>query len=255
VHPNAEGYFLLSKTWYAALRTIPFPSTSVREGLQTPVTDSLLRAAVSSTPLDAEFGAQIMEKLMHRWPFESGPLLAAGIPQGDNQRIASLFITGTLRWNEAHYEMADAFLTHKKFDEAVKEYEAVSAYYPDDPFALTRMGDMYALLGKNEHAVNALQRALDINETQFLHLKLGVLFATSAAPERALLHLSRAFEIDSRSSARFSRPQFEEAAYYYSVALFRCGRNEEAQQTLALLLQNNPGNEKARQLWNEMKRR
>lgn len=265
VHPTLDGYFLLSETWFKALASIPFASADVRERLQTPVADSVLRVAVGSTALDAEFAAQTMEKLLHRWPFESGTaqrvalpqndIQRIALPQNDIQRVASLFINGTLRWNEAHYELADAYLKNRNIVEAVKEYEAVNAYYPDDPFPLVRMGDMYALLGKNEAAISVLLRVLDGAETQFIHLKLGVIYAKSDAPERALEHLSRAFELDSQSGNRFSQQQFEEGTYWYSFALYNIGKTEDAQQTLTLLLQNNPTHPKARQLLSEINKR
>jgi tetratricopeptide (TPR) repeat protein len=255
VHPTADGYFLLSETWFTAMASIPFASATVREQIRVPISDSVLRAAVRSTPLDAEFAAQIMENLLHRWPFESVVQQAPASTVTDVQRTASLFVHATLRWNEAHYEMADAYLKEKKYSDAVKEYEAVHAYYPDDPFPLTRMGDMYALLGKNDLAADALLQVLDGAETPFIHLKLGVLYAQADLPERALGHLSRAFELDAQSAAHFSPAQFEEGTYYYSLALFKTGQTEEARQTLSMLLENDPDNAKARQLLTKIAKR
>jgi tetratricopeptide (TPR) repeat protein len=257
VHPTLDGYVLLARSWYAAMSSVPFSSAFICEHLQKQISDSLLRATVHCTALDAEFGAQTMERLLHRWPFS--PDAVPETPQGDLQRAARLFIDGSLRWNEAHYEMADAYLKEHKIAEAAREFEAVNTYYPDDPFPLMRMGDMYALLGKNDLATDALLRVLGISETQFIHLKLGVLYlqpgARSDAPERALTHLSRAFEIDEHATSHFSRAQFAEAAYSYSLALFRLGRTEEAKQTLSMLLQNDPANAKARRLFKEMETR
>jgi tetratricopeptide (TPR) repeat protein len=254
VHPTHDGYFLLSAAWFKALASIRFSSVTIRDGLQTQIPDSLVRAAVRTTALDEAFGAQTMEKLLHRWPFEAGGVQAPAA-QTDLQRAASLFINSTLRWSEAHYEYADALLKRGDRAGALREYEAVNTYYPDDVFPLTRMGDMYALLGEKDLAADAFERVLTAAETHFIHLKLGVLYAQSASPDRALAHLSRAFELDAQSSSHFSRQQFEEGTYYYSLALYTDGRLDEAKQTLSLLLQNDPTDLKARRLWKEITQR
>jgi len=254
VHPTVDGYFLLSHAWRTAMASLSFASSDVNAALRSQWPDSAIRAAVKYTQLDAEFGAQTMEKLLRRWPFPADERTSVPVPQNDIQRAAALFIAGTLRWSESHYELADAYLKQKKSADALREYEAVNAYAPEDPFPLTRMGDMYALLGKRDLAVDALIRVLEVAETPFVHMKLGALFAESPTPERALTHLSRAFDLDAHSTPHFSARQFSEATYYYSLALFRTGKTEEAKQTLAILLQNEPENARARTLWEAMRK-
>jgi tetratricopeptide (TPR) repeat protein len=250
VHPTLDGYELLSQTWFKAMRSIPFQLADVNEKLRAALSDSLLRASVGSTELDAEFGAQTMRKLLHRWPFVSaGGDQETELPHDPIGRAAALFINGTLRWNESHYELADAYLKDKQYARALREYKAVNSYYPDDAFPLMRMGDMYALLENNESAAGALLRVLEITENQFIHLKLGVLYAKSGRPDLSLVHLSSAFELDSHSASHFSRTQFEEATYYYAFALFKSGKIEEAKQTLSMLMENDPANARSAQLW------
>jgi tetratricopeptide (TPR) repeat protein len=128
----------------------------------------------------------------------------------------------------------------------------VHAYSPADPFPLVRMGDMHALLGHPGEAVGAFLLALERSETQFVHMKVGVLLAESPEPERALEHLSRAFELDAAAASHFSLRQFSQATYSYALALSRTGKTEEARQTLAVLLQNEPGNADARRLWTKV---
>ncbi|HLP17195.1 MAG TPA: tetratricopeptide repeat protein [Bacteroidota bacterium] len=255
VHPTLDGYMLLSRTWYKAMASVAFRSAGLSARLRTSLSDSTLRSAIGYTELDAEFAAQTMQRLLNRWPFTAAAGSDAIVPRNDVERVASLFNNGTLRWNESHYELADAFLKEKNLAAAAREYEAVHAFDPDDPFPLTRMGDMYALMEKQDKAVEAFTRVLEITESQFVHLKLGVTLAKSGASEQALVHLNRAFELESGSTSHFSRAQFGEATYFYALSLFRTGRVDEARQTLSVLVENEPGNEKAVRLLTEIKRR
>jgi tetratricopeptide (TPR) repeat protein len=176
----------------------------------------------------------------------------ASLPRDETERVASLFVSGKLRWNETHYEMADALLKKGNVEKAAREYEAVHAFYPDDPFPLTRIGDLFTAMERFAAASKAYRLSLAQSENQLVRLKLGILFLRLGDPENALENLSRSLENDPRSTARLTATQREEAAFYSALALYQTGNREESQRLLEQVLRQNPENRKAERLLREI---
>ncbi|MCX6135946.1 MAG: tetratricopeptide repeat protein [Ignavibacteriales bacterium] len=252
VHPRHYGYILLSQVWFQSLMKMTNESQSGRNDAAP--SDSAFYRSPKMTYLDEAFGRYKMERLMNRWPFVRAGNGVQQISSNDTTRIVILFLDGTLRWNEAHYEMADVYLKRRDFSSAAKEYEAVSEFYREDPFPLVRGGDMYAVLGQFEKAAEAYERAIAISDNQFLQLRLGVALVTMKKPERALSHLTRSVELDAQAPKKFSRLQKTEAAYYYATALSQLGRKAEAKAVLSMILAQNPGDQRVQKLLRETDR-
>jgi tetratricopeptide (TPR) repeat protein len=252
VHPRLEGYVLLSRTWCQAFGQLSIFSPEDRQKLSQSISDSLLFASVRWTALDEEIGALTMETLLHRWPFTESTSTTETIPADDVQNVAQMFTKRNLRWSEAHYELADANIRKKNLPGALKEFDAVKAMYPNNPFPVMRMGDMYTLLQDYRKAEQEFLTSLSLSEDQFIRFKLGVVYLRAGAPDAALEQLSTAIELNARSRVQFPREQFEDARFYYALALHQSGRNDEALQVLAALLRQNPNAMKATRLAQEI---
>jgi tetratricopeptide (TPR) repeat protein len=252
VHPNLRGYMLLSRTWFDAVMKSRLFSSSGSVGLQPPTSDSLFMATLKITPLDIEIGATTMSVLLHRWPFTVDSLSPKSTPEDAVERVAQMFVNGKLRWNEAHYEMADAYLRKNDLASAVREFESVNALYPDDPFPLMRMGDLYSILRDDRRAELEYRRLLDLGENPVARLKLGVTYLKLNDVEAALQQLSTAIEARDRSSVQFTREQSEDAIFFYALALHKSGKNERALEVLRTLLRLDPSSPKAARLTQEI---
>lgn len=248
VHPRLQGYVLLSQTWCRSLGQLSIFSSEERQKLSQSVSDSLLFASVRWTALDEEIGAVAMTTLLHRWPFTQNTSTTEMVPTNDVERVAQMFAKRTLRWSEAHYELADAYIRKKDLSGAIQEYEAVSAMYPDNPFPLIRMGDLYTLLRDYGKAEQSFLTSLSLSEDQFVRLKLGVVYLRGGAPQAAIEQISKAFDLNARSRVQFPREQYEEAKFYYALALYQSGRSEEALEVLGGILRQNPNAQNAARL-------
>jgi len=240
VHPRLQGYVLLSRTWCQALGQLSIFSPDERQKLSQSISDSLLFASVRWTALDEEIGAVTMETLLHRWPFTETTSTTETIPSDDVQRVAQMFTKRSLRWSEAHYELADTYIRKKDLLGAVKEYYAVSAMYPDNPFPPMRIGDLYTLLRDYGKAEESFLSSLSLAEDQFVRYKLGVLYLRGGVPDAAIEQISKAFDVNAHSRVQFPREEYEEAKFYYALALYQSGRNEESLEALATILRQNP---------------
>jgi tetratricopeptide (TPR) repeat protein len=252
VHPNLRGYVLLSRTWFDALMKSKLFSSSGSERLQPPTPDSLFTATLRITPLDIEIGATTMSVLLHRWPFTGDSLSAKSTPVDEVERVAQVFVNGKLRWNEAHYEMADAYLRKNDLVSAVREFESVNALHPDDPFPLMRMGDLHSILLDDRRAASEYRRLLALGENPVARLKLGVTYLKLNQSEAALQQLSTAIEARDRSSVQLTREQSEDATFFYALACYKLGKNEKALEVLGTLLRLDPNNQKAARLSQEI---
>lgn len=253
VHPRLQGYILLSRVWCDALMKTAVGSRSGRQSISP--SDSMFYHALHLTSLDEAFGRYKMERLMNRWPFVAAGTASSEPPLNDTMRVVKLFLDGKLRWNESHYEMADVYLRTRDFNRAAAEYEAVSEFYREDPFPLMRKGDMYAALERYQDASQAYEHAIVLSDNQFAQLKLGAVLIKMKQPQRALEHLTRSVELDAQASAKFSRPQKGEAAYYYALALSQIGRKAESVEILTMILEQNPNDQRALQLLQEIKKK
>jgi tetratricopeptide (TPR) repeat protein len=252
VHPRLQGYVLLSRTWCQAFGKLSIFSPEDRQKLSQSISDSVLFASVRWTSLDEEIGAVTMKTLLHRWPFTESTSTIETIPANDAQNVALIFTKRSLRWSEAHYELADVYIRKKDLPGALKEFEAVNAMYPNNPFPVVRMGDMYTLLQDYKKAEQEFLTSLSLSEDQFIRFKLAVVYLRAGVPDAAIKQLSTAFDINARSRVQFPPEQYEEAKFYYSLALHQSGRNDEALQTLAAILRQNPNALKATRLAEEI---
>jgi tetratricopeptide (TPR) repeat protein len=253
VHPRLHGYGILAKVWYEALLKTTVGGQSGRR--YTALSDSTVDSALHLTSLDEAFGQYKMERLKNRWPFVGTGNTISDAPLNDTTRVVKLFLDGKLRWNEAHYEMADVYLKKRDFSSAAKEYEAVSEFYREDPFPLMRAGDMHVALKRHAEGVHAYERAIAISDNQFVQLKLGVVLIELQRPQSALEHLMRSVKLDAQASQKFSRAQKSEAAYYYALALSQIGRKTESVQILSMILEQNSNDQRALQLLREIRKK
>jgi tetratricopeptide (TPR) repeat protein len=253
VHPNLHGYMLMAETWFDALMRSALFSSSSHERSPRPLSDSLFVASLKITPLDLEIGAATMSILLQRWPFTDTSLATIPKSADEVQRVAQLFMSRKLRWNEAHFEMAEVYLRRKDFVSAVKEYEAVNALDPDDPFPLMRMGDLYLLLRNEKKAEQAYRELISLGENPVARFKLGVTYLKLERLEAALKQLSTAIEVNDRSSIQLTREEYEEVMLLYASALYKSAKSEDALRVLATLLRLNPGDVSAMRLAQEIR--
>ena len=193
-----------------------------------------------------------MSVLLRRWPFDGNGSPSERIPADEVQRVAQLFVNGKLQWNEAHFEMADAYLKKDDLASAIKEFEAVHALDPYDPFPLMRTGDLYSLLRNDKKAEQAYRDLIALREDPVARLKLGVTYLKLEQPEAALKQILTALEVNDRSRVHLTGEQYENALFYEALAFYRLGKGEDAVRLLATLLRSDPGNARASRLSKEI---
>ncbi len=252
VHPTFTGYVLLAKTWLEGVKRSRALSSDEQQRSQRTIPDSVLVDRLKITALDLEIGSLTMRGLLRRWPFTTEPYSEV-TPQNSVKKVAQSFVQGKLRWNEAHYEMAEAYLNEKDVVNALNEYESVIAFYPADPFPLIRMGDLFSEVQEQEQAATAYVRALTLHENSFVRLKLGIIYLKGQFYDNAIEQLSNAIDSAKLSQVPLTQAQHNDAQFYFAVALFKSGKLDEAETVVTTMLQLDPGNAKAMRLSQEIR--
>ncbi|MEM2169855.1 MAG: tetratricopeptide repeat protein [Candidatus Bathyarchaeia archaeon] len=76
---------------------------------------------------------------------------------------ASLIPTGDWQEAVAHAWLGSTYIACGKVNEALQEFKLAAQLHPADSDNFVRLGDAYRLIGDNEKALEAYQRALSIN--------------------------------------------------------------------------------------------
>ncbi len=251
VHPTFTGYVFLSKSWLEGLKKSSAFSADEQQRSKHQIPDSVLVDKLKITALDLEIGIMTMNSLLRRWPFTNDPYIDV-VPQNNVQQVALKFVKGKLRWSEAHYEMADAYLNEKDIFNALNEYESVIAMAPMDPFPLVMKGDLLSTVQEYELAETTYLKSLALQENSVVHLKLGINYLEVQLYDKAIEQLSKAITGENGSKIPLTRSQVDDAQFYSAVALFKLDEVDYAERVLNGLLQQNPNNERATRLLQEI---
>ncbi len=251
VHPSFTGYVLLAKSWLEGLKTSSAFTIEDKKLSQQFIPDSVLVDKLKITSLDLEIGVLTMSGLLRRWPFTNDPYVEA-VPKNNVQQVAQKFVKGKLRWSDAHYEMAEAYLNEKDIFNALNEYESVIAMAPMDPMPFILKGDLLSAVQEYEEAEKTYFHSLSLQENSVTRLKLGVNYLKGQLYEKAIEQLSQAITGVNGSKIPLSSAQVDDAQFYSAVALFKSGKIKEAEIVLNGLLQQNSNNERAIRLSQEI---
>lgn len=192
VHPNLDGYFLLADAYYDALLASGLAGPPAVE-----VDERIARGEMPVTEVDRWLGEYKVAKILAGWPFRETriePVLPT--PAGEGERLAQLLYQQRIDWPNAqdrlrqHYResgdeagytrvtqvLADAFPASAGLQfqcaaalvaagrpvDALRHARRATALTPGavDPWLV--LGHALALLGRDDEAVAALRRALEL---------------------------------------------------------------------------------------------
>lgn len=249
LHPTFDGYFLLAKTFCAALAAngIPAPGSSWHREREW--TDRQYRDSSGVTGIETETARYMIGRLTSRWPFTSDTHSTFTFtPSGITGTIVLRFMHKQITWSQAHYELGDWYRDHGQFDSAIREYYSIAKVQPYLYIPAMYIGDAYRGMKNDSAAVLWYRHALELDDSPFLHVRLGIL----AYDHDSLASASREFETalarETVSRETMSRKENAIAYYFLGVAYAKQGMLSRAKTNLQMTLELDPANTDARNL-------
>jgi Tfp pilus assembly protein PilF/lysophospholipase L1-like esterase len=249
LHPNFDGYVLMSKCMLKALADNELLAPRAEWQWERDLSDEGYREVSGVTPFELEVARYKVFRLTNRWPFKE-PLDPKETYGADTrvQQLAQQYVQKQIGWSDAHYALAEWYRANGDNMQAVREYYAVSKVLPTYYYPVMLTGDVYRAMKDDSLARQTYRRALSLQASPFVHARLGMLdfdegkfgqcieeFEAVIAPPP-----DGAEKVDTKASAI--------AYFYLGVSYGRTGNLEKARVNLQAALRLDPGNEDAKRI-------
>jgi lysophospholipase L1-like esterase len=230
LHPNADGYFLMAKTFYQVIlknKLFGQPDSNFVMSSQ----------PYHVTAMDRNIGILKVRQITGRPPFPPDYPRQEMVGDSLAIRYAQEYIYRKKTWVQAHYALADEYLKDQEFTKARQEYEAVSAFYSDDPAPFLLLARVYELQGELQQCSVFYQKALLTSDQQgAIYFQLALIEHKMKDMDEAILYMTRAVHARDLTLAERSSARLYLAGFLYDVFQI-----DAARRTLQELLQENPG--------------
>lgn len=251
LHPNFDGYFLMAKTFGAAIAENNFIADKKDWNWPLDKTDEEYNALSAVTEFDEAIGAFKIERLTSHWPFPSPVLMNSGMDESSASKIrqlAAAYAQEKISWNEAHYQLADYYAAQKQYGRAEKEYRAVIKIIPGNYHAYFKMGELYFTQERFPEAEAWLHQARQRHpRSPFVFAKLATVHFSSQSYETAIAYFDTALALN-KMSGEFGAAETGWAEYYKAVSHLQLGQKAESMKALTEVLRLQPANAQAKQL-------
>ena len=232
LHPNPDGYFLMARSFFDAIRGL---------GLLTDLDRSFEPPTVpyGVTALDWEIGLMKVFAMLHRWPFADSAVTVDDYrPQRDSTaaRVAREYLYGHNIWSRAHHAMAEHWLRRGDAASARREYEAIAIFSPDDPWPHARIAEIYRDEKNWRACSEALQQAIRRPGPRGMLLYQLALSESAQGQTRSAIQWMTA----ASGAPEFTPAQQQNARFYLAGFYSDAGRRGMAVHILKEILADDP---------------
>jgi tetratricopeptide (TPR) repeat protein len=236
VHPNADGYLLLGRTYFEALR---------RGGLLKGADLSRLAAwdeyerRMDLTPLDNRIVYHTVKTITTRWPFlpanAQQNYRGTYEPRDFTDSLAFEVSMGTIQWAQAKVTIARRFEARGQVDSALAEYAGLIRREPHSEAGYRLAGSALLNAQRPQRARPFLEKSYAIEPTPFTAYALGVLARQAGDSQRAIALLEQSLSLSPNTPTTLYQ-----LSITYAVA-HDIGRARAAAARLAVVSPQYPG--------------
>ncbi|SDG20019.1 GDSL-like Lipase/Acylhydrolase family protein [Dyadobacter soli] len=187
VHPNLQGYALLSEAFYQALQ-----KAKLLPAAQTEMSFDLLKKQMPVTLVDSLKGGYEMMILKEGWPFNEPMPAEEKRAKTEEEQLAGALVVKQITWRDAMARLQQHYATVKDTAQMLRVTEALAL---DDPLNVTHFdnaGKLSAALGLNRQAVNYFSKAFRMENSFERARMLFVILLKMNEPEEALPYVAYA---------------------------------------------------------------
>ncbi len=147
--------------------------------------------------------------------------------------------------SQNHNNLGDMYARHNDLDKAIEEFEIAIKLKPGYADAYHNLANIYLRKEEMDKAIAGYEKALELNPNIWQsHQNLAAIYFNQNNPEEAEKHLRAALEINPKETSLY--PDL-------AIILFRKGQKQASLDLLNQALQIDPDNQKARDLFIQIK--
>jgi tetratricopeptide (TPR) repeat protein len=249
LHPNFNGYFLLAKTFYRTLIDHQLLASKDKWQTEQNLSDEEYKTISGVTEFDLECAKFRIFQLTNSWPFQSASEPKKEfIPENTVQELAVRYVKGKIPWSDARRKLAQWYTDNRQYKKALDEYYAFSKVVPYYYFPLMMMGDMYRMMDSTTAAEQTYLKALQLQETPFVHVRLGMMYFDENKIEKAIQEFEATLSSELKSDQLMDTRARSTVRYFLGAAYGKNGDIEKAKMNLQLAVQIDPNNIEAKQM-------
>ncbi|MDR6805379.1 lysophospholipase L1-like esterase [Dyadobacter sp. BE34] len=181
VHPNLQGYALLSEAFYQTLRqTGLLPASSAEMPFEA------LKKQMPITPMDSLKGEYEMMILKEGWPFNIPMPTEEKREKTEEEKLAGALVVKQISWRDAMVRLQQHYAAAKDTAAMLRVAEALALDDPLNAVYFDNAGKLSIALGLHRQAVNYLSKAFRMENSFERARMLFVILLKMDQPEEAL---------------------------------------------------------------------
>ena len=181
VHPNLQGYALLSEAFYQALRKTGLLPASPYE-----MPFDILKKQMPITQVDSLKGEYEMMILKEGWPFNNPMPAEEKRPKTEEEQLAGALVVKQISWRDAMARLQTHYAARRDTTGMLRVAEALTLDDPLNAVYFDNAGKLSIALGLNRQAVNYLSKAFRMENSFERARMLFVILLKMDKPEEAL---------------------------------------------------------------------
>ncbi|MBN2001299.1 hypothetical protein JW935_27390 [candidate division KSB1 bacterium] len=239
VHPNMDGYFIMADAFYHKIVDSKLIGDSVEPVFYK--NSDYYKKNWAYTDLDSLIGVHKINSLLSYWPFQPLDNSSAGYldtykPLSMVDSLAFAFVKSADQdIHGAHIKMAEFYKATRDYFRAFKEYHAA---IKSNPFiAKDYLEAASCLMATNDFslALQFFDQSLQLQETFFAHYNKSEIFFLMGGYEEAVNALNFALELENTPESREKVLKRMHKIYFYS------GNKNKMSETLGEIKKTDPG--------------
>jgi tetratricopeptide (TPR) repeat protein len=186
VHPNLDGYALMSDAFYESLKK----NKMIQVDSSREMAFDILKKQMPITRVDSLAALYRMSNLKRSWPF-SESMTANSMPVVSTEdRIAYALANKQTDWYTTMDTLYNYYMNNGQLSKATTVVEGLVLEYPDNPVFALKTGNLYGRLNQFPKAVFYLKRAFDISPSPELAKTIFVLYLKMDRPQEAMVFIN-----------------------------------------------------------------
>lgn len=192
LHPNLQGYFLLAKVYFEAMKNRLTPAAGEAFGAVRP--DSVYWHNAGVTALDLSEADFRMQILLSSWPFKEGFASVDSIQWNSAdkvQQLAKQIIKEEKTWEQAHVELAEYYIKRGQLNLAAEEYLSLVKMTPYNASPYIRLGQIFMQSRRFDVALHFFLESLDIEKSLLAFQGIGEAYLHMNQPQKGIPYLEK----------------------------------------------------------------